>query len=203
MKALRKLFRSKKNEVWQQLAEEVGGEHVAGTWKTGSKVQVYVDEWTVTLDTYAVSTGQSTVIYTRMRAPYVNADGFRFTVYRKSLFSGLGKLFGMQDIVTGFRDFDDAFIIKGNDAKKVRELFSNERIRTLLEAQSNVHLEVKDDEGFFGAKFPDGVDELCFHVAGIITDIDRLKALFDLFAEVLHHLCHMASAYEDDPQLAL
>jgi hypothetical protein len=48
---------------------------------------------------------------------------------------------------------------------------------------------VKDDEGWFGTKFPDGVDELHFAVAGVIKDIDRLKGLYDLFAETLDELC--------------
>jgi hypothetical protein len=47
------------------------------------------------------------------------------------------------------------------------------------------------------------VDELRFIVAGVITDIDRLKSLYELFAEALHQLCHIGSAYEDDPQLVL
>ena len=56
-----------------------------------------------------------------MRAPYVNPEGFRFTIYRKGIFSELGKLLGMQDIEVGDPEFDEAFIIKGNDEFKVRE----------------------------------------------------------------------------------
>ena len=56
-----------------------------------------------------------------MRAPYVNPEGFRFTIYRKGLFSDLGKLLGMQDIEVGDPEFDEAFIIKGNDESKVRD----------------------------------------------------------------------------------
>ncbi|HBO44212.1 MAG TPA: DUF3137 domain-containing protein, partial [Planctomycetaceae bacterium] len=51
--------------------------------------------------------------------------------------------------------------------------------------------------------FPEGVDELWFQVIGVITDIDRLKSLYYLFAETLNHLCHIGSAYEDDPKLEL
>ena len=67
----------------------------------------------------------SYVAYTRMRAPYVNPEGFRFTIYRKGVFSDLGKLLGMQDIEVGDPDFDEAFIIKGNDESKVRDLFAD------------------------------------------------------------------------------
>ena len=51
--------------------------------------------WAITLDTYTVRRSRhSHVTYTRMRAPYVNPQGFRFTIYRKAIFSELGKLFG-------------------------------------------------------------------------------------------------------------
>ncbi len=55
----------------------------------------------------------------------------------------------------------------------------------------------------FGSDFPDGVDELYFNVAGVIKDTQRLKQIFELFAEVLNHLCHIGSAYEDDPGMEL
>jgi hypothetical protein len=62
---------------------------------------------------------------------------------------------------------------------------------------------VLDDEGWFGAKFPEGVDELKFHTRGIIKDLVRLQQLFELFAATLHRLCHIGSAYEDDPTIRL
>ena len=97
-----------------------------------------------------------------MRAPYVNPEGFRFTIYRKSLFSDLGKLLGMQDIEVGDPEFDEAFIIKGNDESKVRDLFANPKIRQMIQDQPKIRLEVKDSEGWFGPKFPEDVDELSF-----------------------------------------
>lgn len=162
-----------------------------------------MQEWTITLDTYTVSTGKSHVTYTRMRAPYVNADGFRFKIYRKNIFSGIGKYFGMQDLEVGYPEFDNDFIIKGNDESKVRSLFMNDKIRALIQQQPSISLEVKDDEGWFGADFPEGVDELCFQVVGVITDVKRLKSLYELFAETLNHLCLIGSAYENDPQIEL
>ena len=50
-----------------------------------------------------------------MRAPYVNPDGFRFTIYRQGVFSDIGKWLGMQDVTVGCPEFDEAFIIKGNN----------------------------------------------------------------------------------------
>jgi hypothetical protein len=47
---------------------------------------------------------------------------------------------------------------------------------------------------------PADVDELCFHVPGVIEDIQRLKRLFDLFAVTLDQLCRVGSAYETAPE---
>jgi hypothetical protein len=204
MASLRQLFGPSKDEIWRQLCEQVGGDFVEGGFWKGSKVQVHHKQWTVTLDTYTESHGEhGGTTYTRMRAPFVNKDGFRFTIYRRGFFSDLGKLLGMQDVEIGEPEFDDAFIIKGNDEDRLRRLFVNPRIRQLIERQPRIHLSVRDDEGWFKTKFPEGVDELYFRETGIIKDIERLKALYDLFAEVLDHLCKIGSAYENDPGVAL
>ena len=138
-----------------------------------------------------------------MRAPYVNPEGFRFTIYRKGLFSELGKLLGMQDIEVGDPEFDEAFIIKGTDEAKVRDLFADPEVRSLIQAQPKIRLEVKDSEGWFGPEFPEDVDELHFQVVGVIKDVERLKALFDLFAAVLDRLCRIGSAYKQVPDVEL
>jgi hypothetical protein len=203
MNPLRRLFGPSRAEVWRQLSSEVEGHYVSGGFWKGDKVHVTHGEWTLTLDTYAVSTGNVTIVYTRMRAPYVNADGFRFSIYRKSIFSGIGKMFGMQDVEIGAEPFDSDFIVKSADESKIRALLAVEGIRALIERQREIQISVKDDEGWFGPKFPEGVDELYFSVLGVIKDVERLKALFDLFAATLDELCRMGSAYESDPHVSM
>jgi hypothetical protein len=134
-----------------------------------------------------------------MRAPYVNPDGFRFTVYRKGAFSGLGKLLGMQDVEVGDAEFDEAFIIQGSDEARVRTLLADPKLRALIAAQPKIRLTVKDSEGWFGPSFPEGVDELHLQAVGVIKDVERLKALFDLFAAVLDRLCRTGSGRNEGP----
>jgi hypothetical protein len=196
-------FGPSKDEAWRQLSEDIGAEFVEGGFWKGNKVQAQVGTWTITLDTYTVHTQHSHVTYTRMRAPYVNPEGFRFTIYRKGIFSELGKLLGMQDIEVGDPDFDEAFIIKGSDEFRVRDLFADPQIRQIIQAQPKIRLEVKDSEGWFGPTFPEDVDELHFQVVEVIKDIERLKALFDLFAAVLDQLCRIGSAYKQEPGVTL
>ncbi|EGD46949.1 hypothetical protein Cpap_1144 [Ruminiclostridium papyrosolvens DSM 2782] len=203
MGILREIFGPSKKEIWKSLSEQIGSQFIEGGFFSADKVVAHVKDWTVTLDTHTVSTGKSSTTYTRMRAPYVNKDGFSFKIYRKGIFSGIGKALGGQDVEVGFPEFDEDFIIKGNDEQKLRTLFANSKIRQLIELQPDICLEIKDDEGWFAKSFPEGVDELYFCVVGVIKDIDLLKALFDLYAEVLNQLCLMGSAYESNPHVEL
>ena len=76
-------------------------------------------------------------------------------------------------------------------------------MKQLIDAQPRISLEIKDDEGLFGARFPEGVDELVFLSIGVIKDVEQLKQLFELFARLLERLVRVDSAYEDDPGVRL
>ncbi len=205
MKLLHDLFGPSREEIWRQVAAAVGGRLIAGRfWTGGGKVEAVHGPWIVTLDTYTVSTGESSITYTRMRAPYLNPDGFRFTIYRRSSFSNFGKWLGMQDVTVGDPQFDEDFIIQGNDEARLRRLFADARLRQLISAQPTIRFCVKEDKtSFWGRRnFPPNVDELYFQVTGVIKDVARLKRLFDLFAETLDELCRMGAAYEKNPRVS-
>lgn len=197
------MFGPSKEEIWRKLCDETGARLDDGGFWKGKKVVATHGQWTIILDTYAVSTGKVTVVFTRMRAPYINPDGFRFTVYRRGFFSDIAKFMGMEDIEVGHPDFDRDFIIKGTDAGKLRALFADSKIRELISAQPEIHFEVKDNHGGWGPAYPPNVDELRFHVGGVIKDVERLKLLFELFAATLDQLCRIGSAYEGAPDVKL
>src|SRR5688572_7280728 len=104
MSKLREWFGPSREEVWRGFCDQIGGEYVEGKLLKGDKVEVSHRGWTITLDVYVVSTGKTTVAFTRLRAPFVNPDGFRFSIGRKSFFHVLALLAGAQDIQVGNRD---------------------------------------------------------------------------------------------------
>jgi hypothetical protein len=202
MGLLHPLFGPSQSEIWGQHAEQVKGRFDGSGW--GNKVVVVqTGNWTLLLDTFTYMNGKSSTVFTRMRAPYVNADNFRFKIYREGFFSPLGRALGMQDIAIGDPEFDRQFVVQGNDETKVKHFFDDDRLKTLLYAESDLSFEVKDDEGYFGGTFPQGVDELFFRRVGIMKNVAELRGLFDLFSYSLHRLCQMGSAYEKDPGLKL
>lgn len=82
-------------------------------------------------------------------------------------------------------------------------MFGDRNVRRMIEQQPKLYLDVRDDKGWFKSRFPEGVDELYYRVGGVLKNVERLKSLFDLFAEVLNRLCHIGSAYENDPGIVL
>lgn len=203
MDILREIFGPSKDEIWSQLSQEIGADYQPDGFFKSGKVVLTHRQWQITLDTYVVSTGKTHVTYTRIRAPYVNPDGFRFNIYREGIFSWIGKLFGMQDIEIGDSFFDEDFVVQGSSEDVVKHLLGNSTIRALIQSQPDIHFQVKDDEGWFLQVFPDGVDELYFQTYGVIKDKQRLKELFDLFSLVLVELCRLGVAYEQDPDVTL
>lgn len=200
MNFLKALFGPSQKTIWRQLSREVRGQFHEGGLLTTTAVQARAGDWIITLDTVTTGDGKTNQTFTRLRAPYFNPERFRFEIYRASIFSGLGKALGMQDVGVGHPRFDQDFVIKSNKPGRVRRLFDNPRIRKLIDAQPRIHLSVKAREGWF-SKFPEGVDELHFQAAGVIKDLAQLKTLFDLFAEVLREVCHEGKAYEDDVRI--
>jgi hypothetical protein len=194
---LQQLFGPSKEEVWRAIAAEVGGRFTPGGWLGLDRVQVQAGDWIVTLDT----TQKGRVPYTRLRAPFINRDGLWFSVFPATLFSEFGKRFGVQDVEIGDPLFDRRFMVQSNDPERVRALLQNPRIRAAILAQKQVLFGTLPDEGAFGPRFPDGVNELEFLHGGLVKDHDQLRALFDLFAETLHFLGHLDSAYQEDPAL--
>lgn len=199
MDSLGGISKSSLDDVWRQLSHDMGGYFVGSEFSNSGnprRVVVKVKNWTLTLDTFIQA---KTDTYTRMRTRYVTKDGFQFTVYRKGIFSELGKMLGMQDIEVGFPDLDRDFIIKGNNESQLHALFGNARIRELIQYQPAIHLQANGEKDWFGNSLPQGVNELFFRATEEIDDLERLKSLFELFSETLGHLCHIGSANEDDP----
>jgi len=184
-----------RTDAWEQIAREVGGRFLPGGFLSDPRVQAVAGDWILTLD----STTIGKVAYTRLRAPFVNRDGLQFTIYHADFFTEIGKMFGMQDIEVLHPFFDRRFVVQGNNPHKIRALLQNHRIRAALQAQQTVLFTIRPDEGgFLAPHYPDGVDQLLFLHQGAVTDLLALRALFDLFAETLHTLCHLDSAYKDD-----
>jgi len=170
MSILDGFFGSKRDIVWQRLADEVGGNYFEGGLSAGeSKVRGRVDGWVVTLDTYR---NEHFTTITRIHAPYINQGDFFFALFRRGSFKDKRRS-GRTEAASGVAEFDAAFVIESNDPEKVEKLFADDIIRQQLLKQGEVHLHAHHDEGWFSKEFPNGMHELRLKVAvrsGICLD---------------------------------
>ena len=179
MSYFKSIFGPSRDEIWSALRSQIGAEIVPGGFLRGDRLQAHAGEWTVTLEEYTTMfmSGKVPIIvhHTRMRAPFSNPGGFRFSIHRASMFSYVGTLLGMQDIQVEHPEFDAEFVIKGNNEKLVQSLCSSDRLRALVSAQPKFQLSVHDDEGWFGKKYPPEIDVLVFDVAEQIETLNASR----------------------------
>lgn len=197
-------FGPSSDEVWERLSREIGGEFIAGSfWKRG-KVQKRVDQWTITLDTVGRQQGEhGHSMYTRLRAPFANPEGFRFTVYQSGFLSRLGRTLGMQDVEIGDATFDDAFVVWGDDESMLVTLFADPTLRNLFGSLPRMRLDVKKCGSWFAPPCPPDTDLLCLETSGVVRDLGKLKLFFEVLTALLHRLCAIGAAHKYDPGVRL
>lgn len=200
-------FESHREPIWEQLATQLQGTfHDEDGWKR-DKVAAHVGPWRIVLDIHVYPGWRMQEHFTRLRAPFINADGFTFQIYRNGPLAQFADFTGIdratQDIKIGEATFDRHFTVAANNPAKMQRLLSSERIRQLLEAVGDIRLAIRADDGEFGPYFPPGVDELRLETPDRVNDLKRLRGLYDLLAEVLRALCQIGSAYEKDPKIEL
>ncbi|HEY9153272.1 MAG TPA: hypothetical protein VIN60_10335 [Anaerolineales bacterium] len=167
--------RQQLDTAWRQFASEIGAEFIEGGLFRSSKVQAQFKNWMIVLDTYSVSSGDSSETYTRIKTSIQDKDGFWFTIFRTGLVAKLDKALGAQDIEIGDAEFDGAFTVRSNNESKVRALFSNLKIRQMIQMQKSITIAIRKNE-------------LRLETRGVIKDVERLKSLFELFKETLNQL---------------
>jgi len=179
------LFGTSRKEAWGAFAEEVNGEVIKlGNFK-GDGVLVHYKTFEILLDPYMITTGDTTIMCTRMRTTFINPNAVAFKIYHRSIFSGLGKMLGMQDIEIGDMAFDEAFIIKGNDVNTITRLFNRTQIKRSIMAEPKLALEIKHKNEWLQKKLKENESILEYQSIGIIKDVPRLVQLCDLFKEIL------------------
>ena len=84
---------------------------------------------------------------TRFSAQVTVKDDFAFTIHPEGFLADFAKLFGLQDEVVGYPEFDEKVIIKTNNKEKVKAVFADANTRQLLSTLDafNLRLHGQDD----------------------------------------------------------
>lgn len=190
-----------KEEAWTALAGRRGGTVVSNKRGKLAAVRFALAPVELVLDTYTQSNGETSQTYTRGRVLYVMRDEFRFRLYRRSIFSGLGKFLGMQDIEVGQPALDREFIIKADSEGRIRALLLRSGISNALMTLGGGRLETRP----FRRRGADTarIRELRYTVPGVVREAARLDAVVDLFVEVTAHLVKSGSAWPERAPITL
>jgi hypothetical protein len=124
------------SDAYRRLAEHYQGNCAAGGILSWPSVRLgHAGGWAV-VGIHAGG-GKRRTHYTQIQMPWPDPQ-LRMEVYLQRGWSRLGYLMGMQDIRIGSPEFDDRYVIKGNDMERIRRLLSGqvqwqtERLRRLL-----------------------------------------------------------------------
>lgn len=188
-------------ETWDEFCGRVDA--ALSEYVRAGRARVRYRGWCVTLDTNVVPAGAAAAVVTRMRAPFVGRGRFYFKLQRRDLLDALARRLRIHSSETGQSDFDREFVIRSEDDELVRRLFDSGDIRRLIQSQPSLNLEARGGDGPFGASLPEGVDELVLRAPGFVTDSERLRRLFALFALLLDRLCETGAACDDEPGVTL
>ncbi len=170
-------------DIWAQLAGQLGE-----TCWDGQALRLQHDGHVVTLDLHVRLEGKASHVVTRFRAAYANPEAFRFHIARRSIGSDIAAWFGAQDVEVGHAGFDRAFVVRSNDPHRVAAMLAEGDLCERLLASPASRVEVKDDEGWFGDEFPEGIDELYLQAEGRVTDPGELERLYNLAADLLDRI---------------
>lgn len=119
--------RKRRNRLWSEAADALQLEFVPATGFSGKPVlygTLRGVQVNVTVRVYGGGKNKQT--YTRVDAELPRDTPENLVISKEGLFSGVGKLFGGQDIQVGIPKVDDAFIIKGSDEQDVAELMKHD-----------------------------------------------------------------------------
>jgi len=187
----------KHGEAWSSLAESVGGDYRVN--KRGKPKEVRIEDRgrLLTLDTYTVSTGQSSVTYTRVRAFYRARDEFRFKLSAENVFTRLFARLGMQDIRVGWPVLDQKYVIKSTNPTKVKQLMMGSAVGGLLAPEKPVAMSIKNASRKERKALGQDTVQLSAEVTGVERDVERLKWMLAVVSEALDYLVRIGVADTD------
>lgn len=188
----------KHSDAWKILADDVGGNYIESKVLKIPQVELIYKCFKLHLDTYTVSTGQSTITYTRLRAIFINKPEFTFKAYKEGFFAKIGKALGMADIEIGDTLIDNKLIIKSNDESIAIQLLSKDEIKEKLLGVKNVNLNIPR-KAYKNNSHMNIESTLTQTNTGIIKDIKMLKSWYYLFMVLIDGLIDLGITEDTEP----
>jgi hypothetical protein len=178
MKEQKRVSGENATDIWQQLKNDLSEDAALLEYNVvleqgGKKVLLHID----------VDPGggfESGYTTTTFFAPLTKATNLHLNIHKEGFLDEAGKLFGMQDVVIGYPEFDKKVIIKTNDEAKVKQLFSSESVRTTIGQLDDYTLKIKHGED--GEAHTTNLELI---IENEVPQWDALKKIYEAFYQLL------------------
>jgi len=131
--------------AWQEFAVARGMvcQMAAVPWYQRSSVVVTgtLDLVALEFGTYVVSNGKSSTTFTRVRAHALDPIPSNIRVSTAHLFSGIGRMLGLQDVPTGDAIFDEKYVVKADREADARALLDAPTRKAMMAFPHSVRFE--------------------------------------------------------------
>jgi hypothetical protein len=208
-----------KTEAWGEVAAALEGRIDADRKGRPERVTFRHVDWDVVLDTYTVSTGNSSSTYTRVRAlfngrpdgrnddrygdRYGDQGHFDLAITRRNPFHALAWLFRIREAPIGYGRFDRTFFVRSNGPGLAKSLLRGTNVGRLLLDDPKLRLVVKKPGKRIRKAAGEEVREVQLQVSGVVKDPRRVEDMVRLCMEVLDELVRLGPAVEGPVAAAL
>lgn len=196
-------FKNKRKDVLQEAAATYGGTYVDEGGFRGFRVEFAWRHLPMILDSHTQSTGKSAVTYDRLRVAFKAANPFQLKIYKKSIFSGMAKALGAQDLLTGDAGFDGTFMVKGSDQDMVFDLFLEEALLRRMEQMSMFRVEITQRDPLTFQRMQDGELLLLIYALDRRRDVAAYGTMLDLGRHLLERMESLGIVLPEAPETPL
>ncbi len=183
--------------VWRNFADEKGGKSLTDSGEEEGKLlclSIPVGASGAAALFVPETHGQKMTAGTVLVA-YEPADDFAFSIFQEKMHHQLSKALGMQDLKVQDDLFDSKFMIQGNDAVKVQEVFLDVQLRelVLLQPPATLHIEKKAGKTFPALELEEGHHAVVYKYDGSMDKLHQLQTALDVVVGVLEQLTQIGS----------
>ncbi len=119
---------------------------------------------------------------TTFTAPLHTLPSFSFAIHEEHFTDEVGKFFGMQDVETGYAEFDKKLVVKTNDTAKCQQIFSDASVREVFQNLNDFSFGITRHH-YSDTNKKDPFLEL--NIESGITDTQKLREIYKAFYSVL------------------
>ena len=180
--------------AWREVAARLGGTLEEGKRASSDRVWFEHPPWRSRLDSYAVSTGTVTMIYTRVRAYFPGHRDLKVRVRARGFFDRVWTALGFGASFPISRELTAAFVVRGKPETRVPSLFGGSELVHALLAVPKVELVVQGASRRSRKRYGERTGVVYCQTYGIVTDVDRLAGMVEVTHRALDALHRVGEA---------